>query len=102
MSPPLPDMRRVMTFEEMVGALDFCDQTVGCNNCGLAWWAENATEDPTLFHDKECPLYGRRDVAEHWFNVPLVERELGRRIGIEPKVEDEPGCEICKGPCQGH
>lgn len=87
MSPPLPDMKCVMTFEEMVTALAVWDQTIGCNNCGHAWWGDEYTEDPTMFHDKECPLYGRRDVAEHTFDVPYIEKELGRRIGCAPRPE---------------
>lgn len=63
--------------------LDIWDQTVGCNHCGRADWAENSTDDPTLWHAPGCPCYGRRDVAGHWYDLEYVEREvLGRRCGL--------------------
>ena len=72
-----------MTLDEMVESLAIWDQAIGCNNCGEAWWGDNYTEDPTLFHAVDCPLYGRRDVAEKFFNVSHIEAELGRRIGLD-------------------
>jgi hypothetical protein len=70
-----------MTFQEMVDAHTVWDQTIGCDNCGKAWWAEDATPDVTMFHRAGCPAKGRRDVAVEVWNVDLIERELGRRIG---------------------
>jgi hypothetical protein len=80
--PPHPDVIKLeMTFEEMVASYSNWDQTIGCDNCRMAWWAENCTPDPTMFHRDGCPLKGRRDIALHHMNVELFERELGRRIG---------------------
>ncbi len=80
--PPFPGVLKTeMTFEEMVAAVDIWDQTIGCDNCGKAWWAENATEDPTMFHRNGCPVKGNRTVAFHHMDVDYIENELGRRIG---------------------
>ncbi len=56
--------RTILTFEEMVNSLSIWDQTIGCDHCFKAWWAENATERIEDFHDIRCPLRGRRDVHE--------------------------------------
>jgi hypothetical protein len=74
-------IKTVMTFQEMVDAHSIWDQTIGCDNCNMAWWAENATPDPTMFHRDGCPAKGRRDVALEVMNVFVIEEELGRRIG---------------------
>lgn len=68
--------------ETLSKLMDFCDQTVGCE-CGHTWWGEEYTEDPTLFHKKSCPCYGRRDVAAFWFDLEVIEAKLGRRVGKE-------------------
>lgn len=79
---PFPGVIKTeMTFEEMVAAVSIWDQTIGCDNCNQAWWGENATTDPTMFHRNGCPLKGRRDVAFEHMNVDLIEEELGHRIG---------------------
>jgi hypothetical protein len=81
-APSHPDIVKTeMTFDEMVAAYSIWDQTIGCDNCNSAWWAENATEDPTMFHKNGCPLKGRRDVAMHHMNVDYIEKHIGRRIG---------------------
>ncbi len=77
MTKPVPTAEELSTF------LDVWDQTIGCSDCQKAWWAENYTDDPTLFHTTECPLYGRRDVAAYVFNLEYIEGELGHRVGIE-------------------
>jgi hypothetical protein len=57
-----------LTFDEMVKCLDVWGQTIGCENCGRAWWGEDATYHadgtPDLFgfHADGCPLKGREDV----------------------------------------
>lgn len=72
----------VQSAEELSRLMSIWDQTVGCDHCNSAWWGENNTEDPTLFHAPDCPCYGRRDVAEYWFNLDVIESELGRRCGL--------------------
>lgn len=67
--------------------MDVWDQTIGCNNCNRAWWAENNTDDPTLFHEPDCELFGRRDVADYWFNLPRIEQELGHPCGASTPEE---------------
>jgi hypothetical protein len=46
--------------------LSVWDQTVGCDLCGRAWWAENATDPLEDFHAGGCPLKGRRDAHAAW------------------------------------
>lgn len=79
-----------MSFDEMTKCMYVCDQTIGCSNCGKVWWAENYTDDPTMFHALECELRGRRDIACEWFNVEYIENELGYSIGndINEYVEE--------------
>lgn len=48
----------------MVRCLSVWDQTIGCDNCGEAWWGENATERFCDFHADDCPLKGREDVHD--------------------------------------
>lgn len=52
--------------ERLAEFLDVFDQTVGCNRCGQAWWAENATRLAADFHADDCPLKGRIDVHAIW------------------------------------
>ncbi len=63
-----------VTCEEMVKCLDIFDQTIGCNHCGQAWWAENFTAKIDDFHADDCPLKGRRDIHEMW-GVNYPDRE---------------------------
>lgn len=70
------------TAKRLAKYFDIFDQTVGCTRCWEAWWGENATEDMTLFHATTCPLYGRRDVAFYYINLPYAEKHYGRRFGI--------------------
>ncbi len=52
--------------EKLAERLDIFDQTIGCERCGRAWWAENATRFVTQFHADDCPLKGRADVHAIW------------------------------------
>lgn len=52
--------------EKFAEFLDVWDQTVGCEWCGQAWWAENATPHMADFHAGDCPLKGRLDVHAIW------------------------------------
>lgn len=64
-------MKTTMTLDEMKACLDIWDQTIGCNNCSQAWWAENATEYEEDFHADGCPLKGNRaaheDFLDYWY-----------------------------------
>ena len=85
-----------MTAEQLANKLQIWDQTIGCEQCGCGWWADNYTPDPTMFHELTCPLFGRRDVAGvNGFNLYYVEKKLGRRVGIEAVLSDAP-CPVCK------
>lgn len=63
MNPPL-------TLQQMVECYAIFDQTVGCRLCSKAWWAENATDVLTHFHERSCPLWGRDDVYDMWSKMP--------------------------------
>lgn len=72
------------------------DQTIGCEECGQGWWAENYTPDPTMFHSLKCPLFGRRDVVgAEGFDLEYIEKKIGRRIGIDMELSYAP-CPVCK------
>lgn len=64
--------------------LGIWDQTVGCDFCGNSWWADNFTDDPTMFHAIWCPLYGNRTVASHQFNLEFIENTYlnGKKAGF--------------------
>ena len=70
-----------VTLEEMKACLEIWDQTIGCNHCMVGWWAENATEDLTMFHIDTCPLKGNREAHEDMVNIDYNEKEIGRRLG---------------------
>jgi hypothetical protein len=70
-----------VTLEEMKACLEIWDQTIGCNHCMIGWWAENATEDLTMFHTDGCPLKGNREAHEDMVNIEYNEKEIGRRLG---------------------
>ena len=74
--------------EHLAVELEVADQTIACRKCGNAWWAENNTDDPTLFHESTCPLFGRRDVAEFVFNLSLIEESLGHTCGADASIGD--------------
>lgn len=56
------------TLGEMSQELGIWDQTVGCDACHTAWWAENAVGEPEemQWHRPWCPLLARQDVYEAW------------------------------------
>ena len=68
--------------------LSVWDQTIGCDNCGKAWWMEDATGDETLFHDKDCPLFGNREAHAETYNLEYMEKELGRRVGVSADTRE--------------
>lgn len=70
-----------VTLAEMKACLEVWDQTIGCNHCMVGWWAENATEDVTMFHIDTCPLKGNREAHEDMVNIDYNESEIGRRLG---------------------
>ena len=67
---------------ELQSMMSVWDQTIGCDNCGRAWWGSEFTDDPTMFHEIDCPCFARRDVAAFWFNLLIIEPYLGWRVGI--------------------
>lgn len=56
-------MKTEMTFDEMTKCLEVWDQTIGCSNCGEAYWGENEKKGDLDWHAEGCPLQGREDVA---------------------------------------
>lgn len=68
--------------------LSIWDQTIGCDNCGVGWWAENSTDDMTLFHAATCPLLGNREAHAEMVNLEHVEKRIGRRLGVASDARD--------------
>lgn len=73
--------------EKLAESLITADQTMACKICGRAWWDDDDTDDPTLFHDWSCPLFGRRDIAQHGFGVHYIEKTIGRELGCENSLD---------------
>lgn len=77
-----------MSTNELGEHLSIWDQTIGCDNCGVGWWAENSTDDMTLFHDSTCPLLGNREAHAEMVNLEHVEKKIGRRLGVAADTRD--------------
>jgi hypothetical protein len=67
-------MKTDLTLEEMRECLDIWDQTIGCDNCGQAWWGDNAPDDVTLFHAEGCPLRGNREAHAEAVNLDYMDK----------------------------
>jgi hypothetical protein len=73
--------------KELAKSVTIWDQTIGCDLCGEAWWSENCTDDPTLFHAPTCPLFGNREAAAHYCSLAHIEERLGHKAGCENTLE---------------